>query len=286
MLPPEAETTATRVPEDLDLVAWATTGRFEVQIEPAPRFRAWSDEMADRWANRCLPLLVANQAGWVLRNPIAFTACWSGGDSPSDTTIELAVDLPHPWPVESHFGYGILTWAVPWLFRTPEGYNLLARGPANWPKDGATALEGLVETDWAVTTFTMNWKLTRPGHSVRFEEGEPFCMVLPQRRGELEAFRPRIRDLADDPSTRAEAEQWAKERDRMQVRKFLADYAGEFGDYRRAWEAHYFKGLTPRGDEAPAHQTQLKLRAFTGPEHEAVPPVEARETGPAWEGSG
>jgi hypothetical protein len=37
----------------------------------------------------------------------------------------------------SHFGSGILTWNVPYLFRTPPGYNLLVRGPANWPKDAA-----------------------------------------------------------------------------------------------------------------------------------------------------
>ena len=218
--------------------------------------------MDDRWANRCLPLLIANQAGWALLNPAAFEATWSGDSSPSGTTIELAEDLPRPWPVASHFGYGIVTWAVPFLFRTPPGFNLLARGPANWPKDGIAPLEGLVETDWAVTTFTMNWKITRPGHPVRFEEREPFCMIVPQRRGELESFRPLIRQLAEDPETQASAEDWARERDRMQVRKFLAEYSDEFADYRQAWEAHYFKGQTPGGDQAPAHQTQLKLRGF------------------------
>ena len=35
----------------------------------------------------------------------------------------------------SHFGSGILTWHLPLLFRTPPGYDLLVRGPANHPKD-------------------------------------------------------------------------------------------------------------------------------------------------------
>src|SRR5262249_11468483 len=157
--------------------------------------------MEDMWANRCLPLLVANQGGWVLLTPVPFEATWSGEPSPSGTTIEFSDELPHPRPVASHFGYGIVTWAVPFLFRTPPGYNLLARGPANWPKDGISPLEGLVETDWAVTTFTMNWKITRPDVTVRFEEREPFCMIVPQRRGELEAFRPRFEELGDHPDT-------------------------------------------------------------------------------------
>ena len=45
-------------------------------------------------------------------------------------------------PMSSHFGYGILTWTLPYLFRTPPDWNLLARGPSNLPKDGIQALEG------------------------------------------------------------------------------------------------------------------------------------------------
>jgi hypothetical protein len=48
-------------------------------------------------------------------------------------------------PAMRHFGHGILTLHLPFLFRTPPGWNLLVRGPANRPKDGAAPLEGLVE---------------------------------------------------------------------------------------------------------------------------------------------
>jgi Family of unknown function (DUF6065) len=43
------------------------------------------------------------------------------------------------------------------VFRTPPGCNLYVRGPANSPKDGIAALEGIIETDWSEATFTMNW---------------------------------------------------------------------------------------------------------------------------------
>jgi hypothetical protein len=244
------------------LIAYQPANARRTPITPAPRWREWINAMTDRWANRCLPLVVANEAGWTLLNEVAFTATWDGDPTPHGVTIEFDTPPPPPVPVHSHFGYGIVTWAVPYLFRTPPGYNLLARGPANWPKDGVSPLEGLVETDWSVATFTMNWKLTRPGHPVHFEEGEPFCMVVPQRRGELESFAPVIRDLESDPHTREGTKAWVESRHQAEVRKFLAEYSGEYAEERAAWERHYYKGTAPDGRSAPVHQTRLKLREF------------------------
>ena len=65
----------------------------------------------------------------------------------------------------SHFGYGLLTFQLPYLFRTPPGYNLLVRGPANCPKDGAW-LDGLVGTDWSPARFFMTWQITRANEGV------------------------------------------------------------------------------------------------------------------------
>jgi hypothetical protein len=231
-------------------------------ITPAPRWRDWMNAMPERWANRCLPLLVANEAGWTLLNPAPFEATWSGAPETDAVQIEFPEGRPPKPLVASLFGFGIVTWTVPYLFRTPPGYNLLARGPANWPKDGICALEGLVETDWSVATFTMNWKLTRPNHVVRFDEGEPFCMVLPQRRGELESFRPEIRELASEPELEQASGTWAKRRHELAVRKFLGEFSPAFAD--DSWEAHYFKGLTPDGAPAPEHQTHLRLHEFSG----------------------
>ncbi len=93
------------------------------------------------------------------------------------TQIELG-------PVAAMFGYGIVTWMIPYPFRTDPGWNLLVRGPANHPEDGVSPLEGLVETEdrtvprtmfWSTASFTMSWELTRPGAPVRFEAGEPFA---------------------------------------------------------------------------------------------------------------
>jgi uncharacterized protein DUF6065 len=234
-----------------------------LRIVPAVRWREWMNATTNKFANRCLPLLMANESGWMLLNPIPFEAEWDGTEGPA--AIKLMYDAGAPNEnarlVNSIFGHGILTWAVPYLFRTPPGYNLLARGPANWPKDGLCALEGVVETDWATATFTMNWKFTRPGR-VRFEADEPFCMIVPQRRGELESFHPEIRDVRSDPSTAKGWQRWAESRDEIRRQKFLGVYSGEHEQYRDAWEKDYFRGRGADGREAPAHQTKLRLREF------------------------
>jgi hypothetical protein len=85
-------------------------------------------------------------------------------------------------------------------------------GPINRPKDGILALTGIVETDWSPYSFTMNWRFTRPGTQVRFEKGEPFCHLLPVRRGELEAFEPDLRSLSDNPGLEREHKAWIASR--------------------------------------------------------------------------
>jgi len=245
-----------------ELIAYRPQGAPFMKIERGERWRTWINEMRARWANRCLPLIIANEAGWMLLNSHAFEAVWEGGADPASIQIAFDSDVPNPAPVQSHFGDGILTWAVPFLFRTPRGYNLLARGPSNDPKDGIGALEGLVETDWSVATFTMNWRFTRPNHPVRFEQDEPFCMIVPQRRGELELFQPVVRALETNAETLAATKAWVERRHESQVRKFLATYSRELESEKLAWERDYFKGTSPDGTRGEEHQTHLHLEEF------------------------
>jgi hypothetical protein len=248
---------------ELALIAFPTTKTRIVTVEPAPRLRAWMDATAG-WAYRCLPLIVANESGWILRNPVGFTAVWSGEPSPDALSIAFDEEVPAPHPVQSHFGHGVLTWGVPYLFRTPPGYNLLARGPANWPRDAVSALEGLVETDWSIATFTMNWKLTRAQTEVRFERGDPFCMIVPQRRGELERFVPEVRELSSEPAVAEEAEHWSRRRHRSLVTQFLARYSKEFQAEASVAELDYFRGQTSGGRSTREHQKRINLRGFRG----------------------
>jgi uncharacterized protein DUF6065 len=241
----------------IELIAYRLRPQPAIRLVPAARDRAWMDATGARFANRCLPLLIANQAGWFLLNSHALRATWDGGEGTDSLTLEYLSGEP-PFPATSHFGHGILTWHIPYMFRTPPGYNLNARGATNWPKDGAHALDGIVETDWAVATFTMNWKITAINRPILFDEGEPFCMIVPQRRGELEAFRPGIREIEDEPDVAEAYTTWVQSRNRFLAGLSSADEEA----VRQEWEKHYFRGTAPDGTKAPLHQTKLHLREF------------------------
>ncbi len=242
--------------EPAELTAYALQQETPLRIVPAPGTRAWMDETPSRFAYRCLPLLIANQAGWLVLNAQPFRATWNGSAEINGVQIEpLGGTFPS---ASSHFGSGIVTWNVPYLFRTPPGYNLLVRGPANWPKDGACALEGIVETDWSPATFTVNWKLTRAHLPVVFERDEPICMLVPQRRGELEGFRPRVRSLLRAPALARSYARWSRDRS-----GFLRDLQEAGSDaQQRGWQRDYLLGVLPDGSRAPHHQTKLSLEPF------------------------
>lgn len=236
------------------LVAYRTHPRPAMRIVAAPSTRDWMDGTTGKFAYRCLPLLIANQSGWLILNSHRVRVAWDGSDAVSSVVLEFPEGYC-PYPVSSHFGHGIITWEIPFLFRTPPGYNLLVRGPANWPKDGAYALEGVVETDWAVSTFTMNWKLMRAGVTLTFEREEPIAMIVPQRRGEMESFDPEIRALDQEPELAAKARRWFESR-----RHFIQDL-GSPGS-TQTWQKHYFQGVTPSGEHGEGHQRRLTLRPF------------------------
>jgi Family of unknown function (DUF6065) len=245
----------------VELIAYHRADRPNMRIVPAGRWREWMSATTLRYANRCLPLLMANESGWWLLNERRFTATWRGGDHARDVTVEYDDGVAPRGRAVSLFGYGVLTFEIPWLFRTPPGWNLLARGPANMPRDGIAPLEGLVETDWSVATFTMNWRFTRPG-TVVFVEGEPVCMIVPQRRGELEEVVTTIRSVDEEPDTAAGWEAFRRSRHEISVQKFLAEHVGGSEDARNGWESHYFRGRRPDSTPASQHQTKVRLQEF------------------------
>jgi hypothetical protein len=239
-----------------ELIAYRTNHSLDMEVVPATAGRQWMTATKG-FAQRCLPLLMANQAGWFILNGQAMRVTWNGFDGPSGVSIDY-LDGCAPRAASSHFGYGIITWTIPYLFRTSPGFNLLVRGPPNWPKDGICPLEGIVETDWSVATFTMNWRLTRCDHPVTFDAGEPICMLVPQRRAELESFRPTICDIKENGDLTRSHQRWSEER-----RQFLSDLVRPGSKAAQdGWQKHYFRGETPEGSRAPDHRTRLHLREF------------------------
>ena len=134
----------------------------------------------------------------------------------------------------------------------------MAQGPTNWPKDGISPLSGVIETDWAESTFTMNWKVTRPNHAIAFTKGEPICMIVPQRRYEIESFDPVIRDISSNPELHQDYTQWANSR-----KQFNEDLKKKDSDAQKAgWQKHYAQGKTVSEKRSTSHQSKLTLREF------------------------
>ena len=224
-------------------------------LEAAPLERDWMSEAAQRFPYRCLPLNIANQNGWVLTCPASFRVYWYGGAHPKD--LDISFDGAADACVVSHFGAGVLTFSLPYLFRTPPGVNLWVKGPSNWIKDGAQALEGVVETDWATSTFTMNWKLTRPNEWIDFKKGEPICMIVPVPRGLLEGLVPKIVPLSAEPELQAQYKAWEASRS-----GFLAGLKGLDPEaVKQGWQKDYFQGKTGAGT-FDRHQTRVDLKEF------------------------
>ncbi len=242
----------------MELICYLHPG-WDPMIRPAEPTRDWMDASPETFAYRCLPLNIANAHGWEMLSPCGFEACWNGGGAPGDVTLRLDAGAdPQTAPV-ALFGQGVLTFHIYGLFRTEPGWNLWIGGSPNRPKDGIYPLTGVMETDWAPFTFTMNWRFTRPHNWVRFEAGEPICFVFPVQRGYLEATTPKLVPLDADPQVRDSFKAWSRSRNAFGA-KVRAEPPTRPAD---RWQKHYFRGVDVDGVQgAEDHSTKLRPPPF------------------------
>jgi Family of unknown function (DUF6065) len=225
-------------------------------IRTADRKREWMDDTQDRFAYRCLPLSIANQTGWEVLSPAGFTARWNGkNDLPA---IQIKFDNEESPLIGSHFGHGVLTFTLGYLFRTSKAHNLWVKGPTNQFKDGISALEGIIETDWTPFTFTMNWQFTRKKHKVRFEKDEPICTLLPYPRHYIGKFDPKLKVINENPKVYNQYVAWKN--DREQFLRDLKDPNSEA--VKEGWQKTYMKGEDQFGKVFAGHQTKVRTADF------------------------
>lgn len=257
-----------------EIVAYSAWG-YDVQLVPAWRKRDWMTATNGRFAYHCLPMTLANESGWFILAPHGAIVEWNGGDEIEDLTVTI-VGQPNKVQAMSAVGHGIMTWTIPYLFRTPPGWNMLCRGPSNVIKDGIAPLEGLVETDWSLASFSMNWKMTRPGR-ITFEEGEPVAMLVPQRRADLEEFTARKENLFTDATLFNGYTTWIEER-----REFLRLVReGDMEAVKKRFQKHYWSGQTNAGVAFEGHQKQRSLQPFRDAPDAPKSPAAAATAPPA-----
>lgn len=231
------------------------------KLVPASKTRDWMGAN-DSHAYRCLPLVIANQLGWVVLNPVGFTATWNGAVPIDDAPTAIKLEFDEPLEseealnagVQSDFGNGILTFSLPYLFRTPTNMNLIVRGPSNQWKLHASPLDGLVETDWLPFTFTMNWKLTVPNQPVRFEKGEPICQFYPLETRSLEQYDAVVESIQSNPELVGKYKNWL-------FMRYVQRHTAQAKELN-FMENRYMKGKDFEGLRKDDHLRSLKLSTF------------------------
>ena len=215
------------------------------------------DEFPNRQPYRCLPLNMANQGGWLVRSPCTFSAKWNGKMEPAALKITFEDESKSEALgkcISSHFGGGIITFALPWLFRTTPGYAIWVHGPPNWPMDNLQAFEGIVETDWLSMTFTMNWKVMRRNSPIWFRKGDPICILTPYPMHLLEAVEPEVLDIRNNPELHREV---------VEATESRADIINRNAQTGEAdWEKKYMRGIGPDGKPVGTHKSNFKLAPF------------------------
>ena len=171
-------------------------------LRPAPEQRTQTGEIAFAGL------------GFDLLCPQAFEATWNGGPDAGDVEIHGPAG-----PADAAQGFvrsgdeGRLTFHPGIQFKTESDYVLWARGPIHALKDGLVPLETLIDASVLPSTLTLSWRFTRPGQTVRFAAGEPFCTVLPYpksgleevalevvRPDDAEAFAWELQEMIDAPA--------------------------------------------------------------------------------------
>jgi hypothetical protein len=216
------------------------------------------DETVQRFANRCIPISIANGTGWEILVPVGFSATWAGGWQSSD--IQIRAENPEQQNqvdafAQSHFGEAVLTMQPGYLFRTAPGWALWVRGSPNHQAINISPLEGIVETDWLPFTFTMNWRFSHPG-TVHFKQGDRFCFITPVPHVALSNIQPRICDLSENPDLEESYRSWASNRTVFNDKLKAEDPE----TVRQGWQRHYLRG-DPQGGEAPQfHLTKRRMK--------------------------
>lgn len=167
------------------------------KINPSNQKREW---MSDH-AYKCLPLNIANQFGWTVNCPVSFKATWNGNAYYKNSFMISYENENNPFNkyVYSNFGDGILTFDLPFVFKTEKSYGLFVRGPTNHVKYNITYLDAFIETDWINYGFTYNIKFQRPYIEVEFKKGEPLFSFFPFNLSSFEDIKIETMPLETNP---------------------------------------------------------------------------------------
>ena len=202
-------------------------------------------------AYHCLPLLIGNQYGFVVKACRSFELVWNGGRTITDSTVTFLDQRNDTGQfISSHFGDGIITVQNSFVLRTPPGVNLMTINPPNYFIDGIGHMTGVIESDNLRRDFTFNLKITRPNYPIRINEGDWIGCFIPVPRYFVDGYDLiNAKEYLTSEEIEAEWEignEFARERKTVDTTKPHA--AGK----------RYFQGEDVYGNKFPDHQKGTK----------------------------
>lgn len=217
-------------------------------------------ESLGQHAVHCLPVVIGNQYGFVLKSMVGWTAKWNGGPEPADTRIKIEDEPAEKGLqiVSSHFGSGIITVQNRFNFRTAPGVNLMVLNPPNYFMDNLTNLFAVVETDNLRRDFTFNLKIVKPGRKVRVKKGDIISGVIPIPRYFVDDFSIGHGEDYFTPETLAD--------ELRQTHKFAKLRSEEDVHKPQAVGKLYWRGLDADENEFEDHQRQLRPAGWSNAE--------------------
>jgi hypothetical protein len=233
-------------------------GTLAPDLAPTPGEPArswWADDPRTRaHAQHCLPLLMANRLGHVIRSPGRFQVSWSGNFRRAPR-IEVLDDSGVV--VDAHTGAGTFVVQPGFVVSTTQVDDfVMVRPVPNVRGAWFSAMEALIEAWWQTAEFGVVCLLQRPGLFV-VERGEPLAQmcVYQAAGGEVPL---RVRDGLPDATLA-----WRR---------------------RRAENAHrrtgdYVRGRRPDGTREPTHRTGWRPPG-SGPRPVVPSPVAPSPTSP------
>lgn len=162
--------------------------KYKNFLEPNTKFRPWFKQHF----YFCLPLSMANQHTFIVRSLSGLMLRWSGGTENSDLSVFQMHDTESLQTFESHFGNGILTVQHQFTLRTPKQVNLMVKEPPNYPINGVSFMNGVVETDQLRRDFTFNLKVTAKNTDIYIPKNTPIGAVMPVPRYFHDKFSSKV----------------------------------------------------------------------------------------------
>jgi hypothetical protein len=137
----------------------------------------------------CLPIMIGNQYGFVVKAAHDIELFWQGGDSEIEVKSDGWQNSHSVQAYVSDFGDGIFTIENSFILRTPTGINLMTMQPPNYFIKGIHVMTAVIESDNLRRNFAFSLKITNPNTTITIKKGDWLAAFIPVPRLFIDKFK-------------------------------------------------------------------------------------------------